>query len=123
MSNSFNVGDHIAVRPKAKDSTTGEILGFRHAVSPANGAQFLGCDVLLANGKTQFRYMHDIARDNPDRLHMLMMHDAAQDLLAALKNITQGVLAALREDDDDAVREAFRIADAAIAKAEGRSNG
>lgn len=115
---SFNIGDHVAVKPLAKDSTTGEILAFRHEIgNRSTGALSYGCDVLLANGKTQFRYMHDVARDNPDRLHSLRLSDAAPELLAALKNLMAMVDSGIIRGDGK--HDIETQARAAIARAEG----
>ena len=127
---SFNVGDQIRVRPWDNGGTVGEILCFRQEIgNHRTGALSYGCDVLLSNGKTQFRYMHDVTRDNPDRMEALRLAAAAPEMLAALKEAEKQLAEVIDCYSPQTIPEnvaackpfsdAIALVRAAIAKAEG----
>jgi hypothetical protein len=63
----FDVGDIIKTR-----HGKGQIVALRNAVgNTRTGHMFPVADVLTADGKVRATFLHDLARDNPDKLKVL----------------------------------------------------
>ena len=53
-------------------SYKGQIVAMRHAVgNTRTGSLSWGADILLGNGRVIFAYLHDLAKDNADKLEAL----------------------------------------------------
>jgi|HubBroStandDraft_3_1064219.scaffolds.fasta_scaffold42574_5 hypothetical protein len=70
----FDVGDIVNVDSPYSHKYTGkgQIVALRHAVGNTRlGSLSMGADILLANGRVVFVYLHDLAKDNADKLGAL----------------------------------------------------
>jgi hypothetical protein len=70
----FDAGDIVNVKVSYpfKYEGKGQIVAMRHAVgNTRTGSLSWGADILLGNGRVIFAYLHDLAKDNADKLEAL----------------------------------------------------
>jgi hypothetical protein len=69
----FDVGDIVNIDSYGHKFTgKGQIVALRHAIgNHRTGSLSMGADILFADGRVGFIYLHDLARQNKDKLGAL----------------------------------------------------